>query len=155
MGFPSRRRPSWRLRSRWTRRNQDQRVQHPAPTGHRIRDQPHPPEVDLQLPVRHPHRDRPTPTRPTHPNHEPVQRAGRHHHPTAGQQLADLDRGQVLPLHPDPDLLAVLLQHTPCRSMPGQAVRTDLLHQLAEELIVQLPFPAVAIQTHLTSAAPR
>lgn len=131
----------------------DQRMTDPPPPSHRIRDQAHPPEVDLQLPARqpigHPHRDRPTPTRAAHLADEPVQRARRHHHPAPSQQLTHLDRGQVLPLHPGPDLLAMLLQRPPRRPMPIQPVRTHPLHHLAEQLIRQLTLTPAAVHTQL------
>jgi hypothetical protein len=120
-------------------RREDQRVDHPAGLGDRVEEEAHPAEVDLQLLARlavvDPHR-RLVPAVAQLLGAEPVQRALRHHHPAAGQQLTDLHHRQPVlepPSNPGPLGLAAL----PRLTTPTRTRGPHRLHHRADQLVGQ------------------
>jgi hypothetical protein len=126
-------------------RGEDQRVGYPAAARARVIDQAHPGEVNLtlhpRLAVRDPHRGAATPAEPAPLDTKPVHRAVGHQHTPPGQQISDLDHGQVL-ADPLADLLPLGLQRLPSVAVTTGAGRTHRRHHLADHLIGQLPHTA-------------
>jgi hypothetical protein len=74
-----------------------------------------------------------------------VQRALRHDHPVAGQQIADLDHRQSV-LDPLADPIVVGAQRFPRLTMSLGAVRTHRGHHRADQLVTELLDTAFTIQ---------
>jgi hypothetical protein len=132
-------------------RGEDQRVQHPTPPGLRVVDQTEPAEVDLalhsRLTVGHPQR-RGTATEPAPLHREAVQRAIGHRDPEPGQLAVDVRQLQIL-INPRLDLRFLPEQQSPRRAATGRSRRTDRVDHRPDQLIAQLSFVTVAIQTGL------
>ena len=109
------------------------------------RDQPQIPEIDLQLTARRPVIDRRGHLAAATPlGREPVQRPLRHHHALPGQQDPDLHHRHVAldPLH---DLRGGL-QLRPALAVPVRPHRPHYRHDLADELIGELPLTPIPQQ---------
>jgi len=122
---------------------QDQRPHHPAPAGVPVDDEAHLPEVDLQLTagltISHP--DRHTPGRAAHTEdlqRVAVQRALRHDHPLADQQLTGLHHSQLLLDQPRLELVVVGHQSRPRRAVTGRAVRAHPLTHHTDQHVGEL-----------------
>src|SRR5262249_56958488 len=76
---------------------------------------------------------------------EPVQRPVRHHDPLPLQQHPDLHDRQPR-LHPRLDLALAGLELLPPQAVAARPRRADHLRDLADQLIGQLPGPAIAVQ---------
>ena len=126
------------------------RVAHPAALGLGVEQQPHAPEVDLQLvpglAVCHSDRRPLAPSGPAQLGAEALQSPDRHRDPLAGEQGVDLHHGQVLVVEPRPDLLGVGLEAPPGRPVAIGAMGPHLLHHQAHEDVVELVLSAVALQ---------
>ena len=118
------------------------------PPGHRVAQQAQIAEVELAFRARFaigdPHRGcRLAEPAPLHT--EPVQRPVRHHDTLPLQQHPDLDDRQAR-LHACLDLAVAALQLLPPQAVAPRPRRPDRLRDLADQLITQLPRPAVTIQ---------
>jgi hypothetical protein len=74
-----------------------------------------------------------------------VQRALRHDHPLAGQQIPDLDHRQTLP-DPAFDLIVVGAQRFPRHTMALRTVWADRGHHRADQLVAELADATLTIQ---------
>jgi hypothetical protein len=128
-----------------------QRVQLPPPVP--VGDHPEIPEVDLDFPAGLAVVDRHRDLRAARGiaalfRREPGQRPVRHRGPRSLQELTDLHQRQVIP-DPPGDVLFPLLQQLPRLPVPGRAGRADRRDHHPDQLIGQLPFPAVTGQARL------
>ncbi|MDH3683308.1 MAG: hypothetical protein OEV40_25575, partial [Acidimicrobiia bacterium] len=80
---------------------------------------------------------------------ETVQGALRHHHPLLLQQLMDLHHRQPRVLQPDPELIAMAVQHPPRLPTAIGPIRTDPLNDQTQEHIPQLVRFAVTDKAEL------
>ena len=130
-------------------RDEDQRVGDAVATGERIGDQPHAPEVDLQLiaglAVGHAHGATATAATTDHLRHIALHRARGHRDTTAPQELGDLHRGHTV-AHPRIDLVVTVDQQLPCLATSVAAMRTHGLHDDADERVGELRVAAIAPQ---------
>ena len=131
---------------------EDQRLHHPTPPRLRVDDEPHPPEVDLQLiarlPISDPHRRTTTTAAAAHLQQIALHRAQRHHHALALEQLVDLHPGQIV-LDPAGDPLVISNKQLPRRAVPVAAMWTDSLHHHPHQHVGQLNLAAVTSQPQL------
>ena len=130
-------------------RGEDQRMHHPSASGHRIEHHAHPGEVDLAL---HPgvavgDRHRGASASPIRGALRAitVQRALRHDHPAAGQQITDLHYRQAV-LDPASDLIMAGAQRFPRRTMTLGAVRAHHGNHRADQLVTELINTTLTIQ---------
>ncbi len=123
---------------------------HSAPSGHRVEEQPHAPEVDLQfvpgLSVCHPDRGAATPTRSTQLRAEALEGADGDRDALTDEKAVDLHHGQVLVFYPGPDLLLVRLEPPPRSPVSVGSVRPDPFHHQGHEDVAELVFTASAIE---------
>jgi hypothetical protein len=128
---------------------EDERVRDPVASAHRIGDQAHATEVDLQLvarlAVRHPHRRCPATAAATHLEHIALHRPARDHHTPAAQQIMDLHCGEIR-LHPLGDLIVVGGQQPPRLTAAVDPMGTHRLDHHADQHVGQLLLATVPNQ---------
>ena len=125
----------------------------PAPIGGGVIEDPHAPEVDLELlarlTVRDAHGCAATPAGPAQLGAVALEGARRDADPLAGEQGVDLGDGQSVLVEPFLDGFSMGLEPTPGRPVAVNAMRPDPLEYLSDEHVAQLGFSGVALEAQL------